>query len=138
MPRVRSINAYQHVSDLEQGRIVTYRDCALSYRSIVARVGRDPMTVSRVWNRWVQNALNQDLGSFARQQKSTRTVRRRMQQHGLSARRPWQRLPLTLHHRHERLQWCDQRREVNGERSFSHVNPDSAYSIKVVASVFVW
>ncbi|GFV13382.1 HTH_Tnp_Tc3_2 domain-containing protein [Trichonephila clavipes] len=115
------------------------RNCRLSYRSIAARVGRDPLTVSRIWNRWVQDgntklragsqrspiassqkdehvtlmalmdravtsrALSQELGSFA-QQVSTRTVRRRLQQHGLSARRPWLRLPLTLHHREDRLQ----------------------------------
>ncbi|GFS66800.1 transposable element Tcb1 transposase [Trichonephila clavipes] len=55
-------------------------------------------------------ALSQELGSFAGQQVSARTVRRRMQQYGLSARILWWRLPLTLHHRQERLQWCDQRR----------------------------
>ncbi|GFX56616.1 HTH_Tnp_Tc3_2 domain-containing protein [Trichonephila clavipes] len=52
---VRSRNAYQHVSDFDKGRIVAYRDCGLSYRSIAACVGRDPMTVSRIWNRWVQD-----------------------------------------------------------------------------------
>lgn len=146
MPRVRRRNAYHHVSDFDKGRIVAYRDCGLSYRDIAARVGRDPMTVSRIWNRWVQEgnterragsqrpritssrddrhlirmavtdraatsrSLSQQMGTFARQQPSARTVRRRLQQHGLSARRPWLRLPLTLHHRQERLQWCTQRR----------------------------
>ncbi|GFY01919.1 hypothetical protein TNCV_4796411 [Trichonephila clavipes] len=52
MPLVRNKNAYQLVSDFDKGRIVAYRDCDLSYRSIAARVGRDPMTVSRIWNRW--------------------------------------------------------------------------------------
>ncbi|GFT03792.1 HTH_Tnp_Tc3_2 domain-containing protein [Trichonephila clavipes] len=82
------------------------------------------MTVSRIWNRWVQDgnterragsqrppitssredrhvtrmvlmdraatsrALSQELVSFARQQVSTRTVRRLLLQYGLSARRP--------------------------------------------------
>ncbi|GFW82627.1 uncharacterized protein TNCV_3491991 [Trichonephila clavipes] len=50
-------------------------------------------------------ALSQELGSFARQQVSARTVRRSLLQHGLSARRPWLRLLLTLHHRQESLQW---------------------------------
>ncbi|GFV10899.1 HTH_Tnp_Tc3_2 domain-containing protein [Trichonephila clavipes] len=65
-------------------------------------------------------ALSQELGSFARQQVSVRTVRRRLLQHGLSSRRPWLRLALTLHQRQERLQWCDQRRNwcTNGEASF--------------------
>ncbi|GFT10380.1 HTH_Tnp_Tc3_2 domain-containing protein [Trichonephila clavipes] len=53
-------------------------------------------------------AFSQELGSFARQQVSARTVRRRLQKHGLSAWRSWLRLPLTLHHRPKRLQWCDQ------------------------------
>ncbi|GFX19747.1 HTH_Tnp_Tc3_2 domain-containing protein [Trichonephila clavipes] len=88
------------------------------------------MTVSRIWNGWVQDgntehragsqrppitssredrhatlmalmdheamsrALSQESGTFARQQVSARTVRRRFQQHGLSARRPWLKPPL--------------------------------------------
>ncbi|GFU07343.1 transposable element Tcb1 transposase [Trichonephila clavipes] len=55
-------------------------------------------------------ALSRELGSFARPKVSTQTVQRCLPQHGPSARGPWQRLPLTLHHRQERLQWCDQRR----------------------------
>ncbi|GFV35088.1 HTH_Tnp_Tc3_2 domain-containing protein [Trichonephila clavipes] len=50
-------------------------------------------------------APSQELGSFARQQVSARTVPRRLLQHGLSTRRPWLRLSLTLHHRQGRLQW---------------------------------
>ncbi|GFV51124.1 hypothetical protein TNCV_4744011 [Trichonephila clavipes] len=37
------------------GRIVAYRNCGLPYHSIAAPVGRDPVTVSRIWNRWVQH-----------------------------------------------------------------------------------
>ncbi|GFY05977.1 HTH_Tnp_Tc3_2 domain-containing protein [Trichonephila clavipes] len=55
MFRQRSRNAYQHVSDFDKGRVVAYRDCGLSYHSIAARIGRDLMTVSRIWNRWVQD-----------------------------------------------------------------------------------
>ncbi|GFX35156.1 uncharacterized protein TNCV_2330961 [Trichonephila clavipes] len=50
-------------------------------------------------------ALSQELGSFAREQVSARKVRPSLQKHGLSARRPWLRLLLTLHQRQERLQW---------------------------------
>ncbi|GFX66341.1 transposable element Tcb1 transposase [Trichonephila clavipes] len=41
---------------------------------------------------------------------SERTLRRRLQQSGLSARRPLLGLPLTQNHRRLRLQWCDERR----------------------------
>ncbi|GFV41738.1 HTH_Tnp_Tc3_2 domain-containing protein [Trichonephila clavipes] len=55
MPCVSSTNIYQHISDFDKGQIVAYRECGLSQRSIAASVGRDPMVVSRTWNRWVQN-----------------------------------------------------------------------------------
>ncbi|GFT92791.1 transposable element Tcb1 transposase [Trichonephila clavipes] len=100
----------RHDTDFDQSRIVVYPDYGLSYRSIAACVGRDPMTVSRIW---VQDApsrtLIQELGSLASQQVSARTIRRRLLQHGLSV-RAMPALPLTLQHRQERLQCCDQRR----------------------------
>ncbi|GFU43237.1 HTH_Tnp_Tc3_2 domain-containing protein [Trichonephila clavipes] len=37
------------------GTNTTYRNCALSYPDIAARAGQDPMTISREWNRWVQD-----------------------------------------------------------------------------------
>ncbi|GFV03462.1 hypothetical protein TNCV_5060031 [Trichonephila clavipes] len=48
MPCARIRNGYHHVSDFDKGRIVAYRNCRLSYCSNVARVARDPMTVSRL------------------------------------------------------------------------------------------
>ncbi|GFW70730.1 transposable element Tcb1 transposase [Trichonephila clavipes] len=41
---------------------------------------------------------------------SARTIRRRLQQSGLSARRSFLGLPLTQNHRRLRRQWCDERR----------------------------
>ncbi|GFW36136.1 transposable element Tcb1 transposase [Trichonephila clavipes] len=41
---------------------------------------------------------------------SARTIRRRLQQSGLTARRPLLGLPLTQNHRRYRRQWCDERR----------------------------
>ncbi|GFW51438.1 transposable element Tcb1 transposase [Trichonephila clavipes] len=41
---------------------------------------------------------------------SARTIRRRLQQSGLLARRPLVGLPLTQNHRCLRHQWCDERR----------------------------
>ncbi|GFW56714.1 transposable element Tcb1 transposase [Trichonephila clavipes] len=41
---------------------------------------------------------------------SARTTRRRLQQSGLSARRPLLGLPLTQNHRRLHHQWCDERR----------------------------
>ncbi|GFY24695.1 transposable element Tcb1 transposase [Trichonephila clavipes] len=38
------------------------------------------------------------------------TIRHRLQQSGLSARRSLLGLPLTQNHRHLRHQWCDERR----------------------------
>ncbi|GFS59601.1 hypothetical protein TNCV_2581161 [Trichonephila clavipes] len=46
MPRIRSKNAPQHVSDSDEGRIVAYMYCGLSYRCIAARTGRDLRSVN--------------------------------------------------------------------------------------------
>ncbi|GFW55565.1 hypothetical protein TNCV_119491 [Trichonephila clavipes] len=40
-------NCVPHVSDFDKGQIKPYRNCGLSYHSTAARVGRDPMTVSK-------------------------------------------------------------------------------------------
>ncbi|GFS89827.1 HTH_Tnp_Tc3_2 domain-containing protein [Trichonephila clavipes] len=56
MPRVRSRNVYQHVSDFDKGRILAYWNRGLLFHSIAACIGRDPMTVGRIWNRWVQDS----------------------------------------------------------------------------------
>ncbi|GFX69401.1 hypothetical protein TNCV_1547321 [Trichonephila clavipes] len=82
--------------------------------------------------------LSQELKLFSRQQVSARIFRRRLQQHEPSARRPWLRLSLTLHHRQERLQWSDKRRTwcTIGDTSFFQINPGPVNSIKMVASVF--
>ncbi|GFW50226.1 HTH_Tnp_Tc3_2 domain-containing protein [Trichonephila clavipes] len=154
MPRVSSRNTYQPVSDFDKGRIVV----GLLHRSVSARVGRDPMDVSRTWNQWAQGgnmehragsqrpintrsredrhvtcmiltdraatlrALSQELGSFA------------IQQSELSSETMLQ-LPLTLHHRQERFQWCDQPRRPNDE-TFFQMNQGFVHSIKPVTTVF--
>ncbi|GFS51201.1 transposable element Tcb1 transposase [Trichonephila clavipes] len=51
-----------------------------------------------------------DCGLSSREIVSARTIRRRLQQSGLSARRPLLSLPLTQHHRRFRRQWCNERR----------------------------
>ncbi|GFV68777.1 transposable element Tcb1 transposase [Trichonephila clavipes] len=48
---------------------------------------------------------------------SARTIQRRLQQSGLSARRPLLGLPLTQNHRRLRRQWCDERRMWATERN---------------------
>ncbi|GFY01345.1 transposable element Tc1 transposase [Trichonephila clavipes] len=103
MPRVRNRNAYQHVSDFDKSRIVAYRDCGLSYLSTLAQFGRDPMTI-------VQPGKSLEIRIGVVCKTFARTVRRRLQQYGLSARRPWLRLPLTQHHKKKHLQWWDQQR----------------------------
>lgn len=54
--------------------------------------------------------ISQQIRSVAQQSVSARTIRRRLQQSGMSARRPLLRLPLSQNHRRLRRQWCDERR----------------------------
>ncbi|GFY29878.1 transposable element Tcb1 transposase [Trichonephila clavipes] len=52
----------------------------------------------------------QHIESITHHSVSARTIRRRLLQSGLSARRPLLGLPLTQSHRRLRRQWCDERR----------------------------
>ncbi|GFU69064.1 transposable element Tcb1 transposase [Trichonephila clavipes] len=52
----------------------------------------------------------QHIESVMRHSVSARTIRRRLQQSGLSARRPLLGLPLMQNHRRLHRQWCDERR----------------------------
>ena len=48
MPLVGRRNAYQHLSDIDRGQNVAYQDFGLSYNSIIARIGGDHITFSRI------------------------------------------------------------------------------------------
>ncbi|GFT25163.1 transposable element Tcb1 transposase [Trichonephila clavipes] len=52
----------------------------------------------------------QHIESVTHHSVSARTIRRRLQQSGLSSKRPLLGLPLTQNHRRLRHQWCDERR----------------------------
>ncbi|GFS88153.1 transposable element Tcb1 transposase [Trichonephila clavipes] len=52
----------------------------------------------------------QHIESVTHHSVSARTIRRRLQQSGLPARRPLLGLHLTQNHRRLRRQWCDERR----------------------------
>ncbi|GFX41081.1 hypothetical protein TNCV_2217791 [Trichonephila clavipes] len=57
----------------------------------------------------MDNYVNQ-MNKATDSQVSAVTIRRRLQQSGLYARRPLIGLPLTQNHRRLRRQWCDERR----------------------------
>ncbi|GFV58641.1 transposable element Tcb1 transposase [Trichonephila clavipes] len=86
MSRRKQQTASDQVSKFDRGRIVAYRDCALSFRGIGSRIGRNQTTVMRMCDSWMQEV-------------SARTIQRRLQQSGLSARGPLLGLPLTQNHR---------------------------------------
>ncbi|GFV18054.1 transposable element Tcb1 transposase [Trichonephila clavipes] len=71
-------------------------------RQIVRMAVTDRSVISR--------NVAQHIGSVTHHSVSARTIQRRLQQSGLSARRPLLGLPLTQNHRHLRHQWCDEKR----------------------------
>ncbi|UYV68172.1 hypothetical protein LAZ67_5003245 [Cordylochernes scorpioides] len=90
-------SSFNQVFEFDRERIVAYRDCGLYFREISSRVGRNQTTVMRICDRWMQEV-------------SARTIRRRLQQSGLSARCPLLRLLFSQYHRYFRRQWCDERK----------------------------
>ncbi|GFU66688.1 transposable element Tcb1 transposase [Trichonephila clavipes] len=109
MSRRKQRSAVDQVSEFDRGRIVAYRDCGVPFREIGSRVGRNQTTVMRICDRWMQKATKDRRGRSHPPQCTTslsaRTIRRRLQQSGLSARRPLLGLPLTQNHRRLRRQW---------------------------------
>ncbi|GFX51585.1 transposable element Tcb1 transposase [Trichonephila clavipes] len=91
MSRRKQRSAFDQVSEFDRGRMVAYGDCGLSFREIGSRVGRNQTAKMWICDRWMQ-------------EMSARTIRRRLQQSGLSARRPLLGLPLTQNHRRLRRQ----------------------------------
>ncbi|GFU42311.1 transposable element Tcb1 transposase [Trichonephila clavipes] len=114
MPRRKQRLAFDQVSEFDRGRIVAYRDCGLPFREIGSRVGRNQTTVMRICDRWMQEDMTDRRGRSHPPQCTTSlsacTIRRRLQQSGLSARRPLFGLPLSQNHRRLHHQWCDERR----------------------------
>ncbi|GFV63965.1 transposable element Tcb1 transposase [Trichonephila clavipes] len=121
MSRRKQQSAFDQVSEFDRGRIVAYQDCGLFFREIGSRVGRSQTTVMRICDRWMQEGTTDRRGpshpphcTTSREDRqivlSARTIRRRLQQSGPSARRPLLGLPLTQSHRRLHHQWCDERR----------------------------
>ncbi|GFW79973.1 transposable element Tcb1 transposase [Trichonephila clavipes] len=59
--------------------------------------------------------IAQHIESVTHHSVSASTIRRRLQQSGLSARRPLLGLPLTQNHRRLHHQWCDEKRKWAAE-----------------------
>ncbi|GFX78109.1 transposable element Tcb1 transposase [Trichonephila clavipes] len=122
MSRRKQRSTFDEVSEFDRERIVAYRDCGLSFRKIGSRVGRNQTTctTSREDRQIVRMAVTdrsvtsrtvaQHIESATHHSVSARTIRRRLQQSGLSARHPLLGLPLTQNHRRLHHQWCDERR----------------------------
>ncbi|UYV76648.1 hypothetical protein LAZ67_14001573, partial [Cordylochernes scorpioides] len=72
----------------------------------------------------------QHILSIAHHSVSARTIRRRLQQSGLSARRPLLRLPLTQNHRCLRRQWCYERRMWTAECYEIVFNDESRFCLQ--------
>ncbi|GFX36353.1 transposable element Tcb1 transposase [Trichonephila clavipes] len=87
--------------------------CSKTEGNIGSRVGRNQTTVMQICNRWIKEGTTDRRGRSHPPQCATslsaRTIRRCLQQSGLSTRRPLLGLPLTQNHRRLRRQWCDER-----------------------------
>ncbi|GFW24560.1 transposable element Tcb1 transposase [Trichonephila clavipes] len=113
MSRRKHRSAFDQVSEFDRGRIEGTTDrrgrshppqCTTSteVRQIVRMTLMDCSATSRT--------IAQHIEFVTHHSVSARTIRRHLQQSGLSARRPLLGLPLTQNHRRLHRQWCDERR----------------------------
>ncbi|GFT91014.1 transposable element Tcb1 transposase [Trichonephila clavipes] len=115
MSRRKQRSAFDQVSEFDRGKKVAYRYCGLSFRKIGSRIGRSQTTVKQICDRLtdrsvISRTVAQHIESVTHHAVSARTIRRRLQQSGLFARRQSLGLPLTQYHRRLRCQWEDERR----------------------------
>ncbi|GFS96036.1 transposable element Tcb1 transposase [Trichonephila clavipes] len=107
-------SAFDQVSDQDRRRIVVYREIVdyLSEKSVVVLDETEQLQIVRitVTDRSVTSrTVAQHIESVTYHLVSARTIRRRLQQSGLSVRRPLIGLPLTQNHRRLHRQWYDER-----------------------------
>lgn len=86
-----------------------------SPRCTTSRADRQIVRMAVTDRSATSRTIAQHIASVTHHPVSARTIRRRLQQSGLSARRPLLRLPLTQNHRRLRRQWCDDRRMWTAE-----------------------
>ncbi|GFX05495.1 transposable element Tcb1 transposase [Trichonephila clavipes] len=126
MTRRKQRSAFDQVSEFDRGRIVAYRDCGLSFREIsvvvldqtkqlgpqctTSREDRGIVRLAVTDRKVTSRTIAQYIESVTHHSVSARTIRRHLQQSGLSARRPLLGLPLTQNLRRLCRQWCDERR----------------------------
>ncbi|GFU42788.1 transposable element Tc1 transposase [Trichonephila clavipes] len=79
------------------------------------REGRQTVRMAMTDRSVTSRTVAQHIEPVTHHSVSTRTIRCRLQQSGLSARRPLLGLPLTQNHRRLRRQWCDERRMWGAE-----------------------
>ncbi|GFX81410.1 transposable element Tcb1 transposase [Trichonephila clavipes] len=79
-------------------------------QSTTSREGRQIVRMAVTFRLATSQTIAQHIESVTYHSVSARTIRRRLQQSGLSARRPLLGLPLMQNHRRLLRQWCDERR----------------------------
>ncbi|GFX87048.1 transposable element Tcb1 transposase [Trichonephila clavipes] len=111
MSRKKQRSAFDQVSEFDRGSILAYRDCGLpSGKSVVVLDETKQlqiMHISVMDYSVTSRTVAHHIESVTHHSVSARTIRRRLQQSGLSARRPLFGIPLTQNHRCLRRQCCD-------------------------------
>ncbi|GFV70778.1 hypothetical protein TNCV_1946881 [Trichonephila clavipes] len=116
---IRKVHSFRHFAVTKTEELVRRDCCFPNMRKCVENVIKDCVEC-KLANKRVQEENGR---TYHRKRKkssiserrvannlSARTIRRHLQQKGLSARRPLLGLPLTQNHRRLRRQWCDERK----------------------------
>ncbi|GFU70487.1 transposable element Tcb1 transposase [Trichonephila clavipes] len=115
---------------------------------ISARIGRDPMTVSRIWNQCVQDGIMERRAGFQRTPITSSQEDRDITHMALIDRAATSRalsrelgpfLPLMMHHRQKCLRWCDQQRTCAHEWRDVIFSDDSRFCLQLQdGHIHVW
>ncbi|GFV30737.1 transposable element Tcb1 transposase [Trichonephila clavipes] len=103
MSRRKQRSAFDQVSEFHRGRTLAYRDCELSFREIISRVGQNQTTVMRICDRWMQEGTTDRRGRLHPTQCTTlhedkQIVRMAVTDHSVTSRAVAQHIESVTHH----------------------------------------
>ncbi|GFY19191.1 transposable element Tcb2 transposase [Trichonephila clavipes] len=137
-------------SDLPESmawRVIGRLESRQTQRSVVEAVGVARSVVARLWNRFQETGNNRECYAAAKQlllatgrRVSSQTVRNRLHEGGLYARRPMVCIPLTPRHRAARRRWTAEHRDWE-QHDWSQVlfTDESRFSLECdTRRVIVW
>ncbi|GFS52983.1 transposable element Tc3 transposase [Trichonephila clavipes] len=131
------MSSRHHIDDFMRGRIIGKIEKGRKITDVAREFDIAHSVVSRLWKSFKTTGMcsrRHGGGRVKRKQISRKTVARRLRGGGLYARRPVVCVPLTRHHRTDRLQWCREHHNW----TWAYYSQKSRFSLHRIVDANFW